>query len=116
MAATRSRLARFGAPTAFLLAVTVVVLVVHAALGGTAGTTTGRRAHVRGTPGAAARTAERSTRAASTVAAAQYYTVQKGDTFGAIAARVGSSVARIEALNPGVSSTALQVGEKIRVR
>jgi LysM repeat protein len=42
--------------------------------------------------------------------------VQTGDTFGAIAARNGTSVSELERLNPGVSSNALQVGQRIRVK
>ncbi len=52
----------------------------------------------------------------STTAGAQYYTVRKGDTFGSIAAKEGTTVAQLEQLNPGVCSNALQVGQKLRVR
>ena len=41
---------------------------------------------------------------------------QRGDTFGSIAAKVGTTISALETLNPGVSSTALQVGQKIRVK
>lgn len=43
------------------------------------------------------------------------YIVQSGDTLGSIATRMGTTVARLEQLNPGVDPTALRVGEKIRV-
>jgi len=43
------------------------------------------------------------------------YTVQSGDTLGSIAAKTGTTVAKLEQLNPGVDPTALRVGEKIRV-
>jgi LysM repeat protein len=42
--------------------------------------------------------------------------VQSGDTFGTIAAREGIAVGRLEQLNPGVSSSALAVGQRIRVK
>jgi LysM repeat protein len=42
--------------------------------------------------------------------------VQAGDTFGSIAAKVGLSVEELQALNPGVSSNTLQVGQKLRVK
>jgi LysM repeat protein len=119
MATTPTQLARFGAPIAFLLAVTVAILLVRTALHGAAagvGTSTlgpvtsasrpATRAHA--TTPAGARTGTRAARGS-------YYTVQKGDTFGLIAARFGTSVAALERLNPGVSSTALQVGQRIRV-
>ena len=42
--------------------------------------------------------------------------MQTGDTFGSIASKVGISVAQLQGLNPGVSSNALQVGQKLRVK
>jgi len=42
--------------------------------------------------------------------------VQTGDTLSAIAARRGTTVAALEALNPGVDPSALQVGQTIRVK
>jgi teichoic acid transport system ATP-binding protein len=49
-------------------------------------------------------------------AGAEYYTVQTGDTFGSIATSHGTSVDELMALNPGVSSNELQVGQEIRVK
>jgi LysM repeat protein len=46
----------------------------------------------------------------------RFYTVQTGDTFGSIAATVGISVEQLQALNPGVSSNSLQVGQRLRVK
>jgi LysM repeat protein len=43
------------------------------------------------------------------------YIVQSGDTLGAIATKEGTTVAKLEQLNPGIDPTALHVGEKIRV-
>jgi LysM repeat protein len=44
------------------------------------------------------------------------YTVQSGDTFASIAAKEGTTVARLEHLNPGVDPATLRIGEKIRVQ
>jgi LysM repeat protein len=44
------------------------------------------------------------------------YVVQSGDTLSAIAAKTGVSVATLEALNPRVSPTALQTGQRLRLR
>jgi len=44
------------------------------------------------------------------------YTVQSGDTLGGIAAKTGTTVAKLEQLNPGIDPTALRVGERIRVQ
>jgi len=122
----RAPLARYVAPAAFLLGVTVAVLLIHSALGGKGGgrqltTTLGPVTHAS-TARVPHKTrtitqATTSTTAAGTsVAGAEYTTVQRGDTFGSIASRSGTTVAALEALNPGVSSTSLQVGEQIRVK
>ena len=116
MAVTRTQLTRFGAPVAFLLAVTIAVLLVRAGLNNgaapahtsTLGPVTSITKTAVQAPAKAARTRTRP--------AAAYFTVRKGDSFGSIAARSGTSVAALERLNPGVSSTALQVGERIRVK
>jgi LysM repeat protein len=52
----------------------------------------------------------------TTTAGAQYYTVQTGDTFGSIAAKEGTSVQQLEALNPNLDPAALVPGQKIRVK
>jgi hypothetical protein len=44
------------------------------------------------------------------------YEVQEGDTLTAIAAETGVSVARIEALNPGLDPQALTPGQELRLR
>jgi LysM repeat protein len=42
--------------------------------------------------------------------------VQRGDSFSSISVKTGISVAELERLNPGVSSNALHVGQKLRVK
>jgi LysM repeat protein len=118
---SRRQLARIAAPAAFLAAVTIAVLLIRSGLQGGHGATptTQTVAHVT-TGRAAAPRSKKPTRpattAATTTGAAVYYTVQSGDTYGSIAARYGTSVPALEALNPGVSSTALTVGQRIRVK
>lgn len=118
---TRDRhreLARIAAPAAFLLAATIAVLLIRSGMKGGDTTTT----H-------AVPTVLTTTRAATTVArpkpkpkhkppaqGAQYYTVASGDTFGGIATRYGTTVEELQALNPGVDSTSLSVGQRIRVK
>jgi LysM repeat protein len=104
-------LARYGAPAGFLLAATVAILLIHSALGG------------KTVP--APQTTTRPKTAVTTTAAAKpkpkpkpagrYHVVQSGEGFDSIAAAEHITVAQIQALNPGVSSTALHVGQKIRV-
>jgi LysM repeat protein len=125
----RRSLARYAAPAAFLLAATVLALLIHSALGGK-GISPGRTTTALGpvTPTSTVPARARTTRTATTaststtdttsgsVAGAEYTTVQTGDTFSSIAARSGTSVAELEGLNPGVSSNSLQVGQRIRVK
>jgi hypothetical protein len=111
----RRRLARYAAPAVFLLGVTIAVLLIRSGLGGGGGTpqpTLGPVTH----PSTVHVAPTTASTGSTTTAGAQFYTVRRGDTFGAIAATVGTTVAELERLNPGVSSNALQVGEKIRVK
>ncbi|KAH6722921.1 hypothetical protein BKA61DRAFT_648166 [Leptodontidium sp. MPI-SDFR-AT-0119] len=43
------------------------------------------------------------------------YTIQSGDTYGSIAAKLGTTVAAIQAANPGVNPNTLQVGSQINI-
>ncbi len=91
---------RYLAPAAFLLAVTVAVVLVRAGL------------HHDSTP--ASRGATRPV--ATTAAHKRYWTVRAGDTFGVISAKTGVPVSTLERLNPRLSSTSLFIGEKVRIR
>jgi LysM repeat protein len=44
------------------------------------------------------------------------YTVQAGDTFSSIAAKLGIAVAALEQANPGISPTSLQVGQVLQLK
>lgn len=48
--------------------------------------------------------------------AKKYYTVRRGDTFGVIAARHGLTTTQLRKLNPGVSVSRINVGQKLRVK
>lgn len=91
---------RYAAPAAFLLAVTVAVVLVRSGL---------EHRGASATPPAAAHTT-------TTHLPKRYWTVKAGDTFAVIARKTGVSVATIQKLNPRASSTALFIGEKIRYR
>jgi LysM repeat protein len=99
--------ARYLAPLVFLLAVTGVVLAVRAGLrsGQEPAKRTSTVAKTRTLPG----------RRASPAGAKRYYLIRSGDTLGAIAAQLGTSVAVLLRLNPGVEPTALRPGERLRV-
>jgi len=95
---------------AFLAAATVAVLLIHAGLGGKtapAPETVARSTTVATTTTAASRPKPRP--------AGRYYVIQKGETFGVVASKFHTTVEQIQALNPGVSSNALHVGQRIRV-
>jgi LysM repeat protein len=106
---------RYAAPAAFLLAATIAVLLVRSGLRGTETPTTTQPVTTVSTQ--KAKTTRTTTRKAATTrtGAARYYTVVAGDTFGTIASKNGTTVASIEALNPGIKSTSLFIGQRIRV-
>ncbi len=102
---------RLAAPAAFLAGITVAVLLVRAGLN-------------EGETTTAAQTSVATTRAAATTAATQTATqptpvfveVESGDTLDQIALDNDTTVERLLELNPGLDPTALQVGQRIRVR
>jgi LysM repeat protein len=130
----RQELTRYGAPAAFLVAVTIAVILVKAGLNGgsetqttvgllpttTATTTRGTTTKlVLTTPTVAAGTttsAVTTTGTETTTPGAEYYTVQSGDTLGSIAQHYSTTVDELATLNPGVDPTALHIGQKIRVK
>lgn len=105
----RKNAARVAAPVAFLAAVTIGALVVRA------GFEHGK--HHANTPTTTAtsktKTTQRHTHKRPHL---RTYTVQSGDTFASIAVKEGTTVARLEQLNPNVDPTTLHVGDKIRVQ
>jgi len=125
---SRRSAAHYLAPAAFLLAATVLALLIHSALGGQGISPGGTTQLGPVTSPSSARVPRRTTRTVTSthtsgtdttsgaVAGATYTTVQSGDTFGSIAARNGTSVSGLEGLNPGVSSNSLRVGQRIRVK
>jgi Tfp pilus assembly protein FimV len=118
-AGRRATVARYAAPVVFLLGVTIAVLLVRSGLNSDSGTTTGPVTHAataRVPPKTPTVTRARTSETATSVAGAVYYTVKSGDTFGSIASANGTTVEELQALNPGVSSNELQVGQQIRVK
>jgi LysM repeat protein len=116
----RRELTRFGAPAAFLLAVTIAVLLIKSGLDN------GSQEQTIATPTTTAQTTTQAktttklvlTGTAPTTSApanAQYYVIQSGDTLGAIAAKYDTTVDQLLTLNPDVDPSALQPGQRIRV-
>ena len=88
------------APAAFLLAATLAVVLIRAGF-------------ESGSDASPAKGGRTTTIAKSTQ---RFWSVRAGDTFATIASATGVSVARIRRLNPGVQSTSLFIGQRIRVR
>ncbi len=109
--------ARYLAPALFLVAVTIAVLLIRSGLGGNSSPGSTTRVGPVTRPSTAATPPPGTTRkGATTTLSGQFYTVAAGDTFGSISAKTGVPIAEIERLNPGVSTNALQVGQKLRVK
>ena len=106
----RPGVAHYAAPVAFLAGVTIAVLLVHSALNRGSASTTSTQSIVSTVQTTTTQTTSRST------GKKRFYVVQTGDTFGTIASKEGISIERLQALNPGTSSNALQVGQKLRTR
>lgn len=106
---------RYVAPAAFLLAVTVAVVLIRSGIHAGGGTPA---ANVVAPPAPHKTVAVTTTTAATTKkpTGKRYWTVQAGDTFGSISSKSGVPVATIERLNPTVKSTSLFIGEKLRLR
>jgi LysM repeat protein len=106
---------RYAAPAAFLLAVTIAVVLVRAGFESGHGTAT------QTTTSATTTTKQRTTTPTTTAVTPpkivkKFVTVQAGDTFSVISARTHVPVATIERLNPKVASTTLHIGEQIRIK
>jgi len=106
----RRRLTRYAAPVAFLAAVTIGVLVVRA------GFQHGKHKAAPPTTAVTSTTTKKTHHHSQGGRQKKTYTVQSGDTLGSIASKMGTSVARIEQLNPGIDPTALRIGQTIRVQ
>ena len=121
----RRELTRYGAPAAFLAAVTIAVILIKAGLNGGTGSTTTiglsttAATTTKPTTTKLVLTAPPSTTATTTettTPGAEYYVVQSGDTLGSIAQKYNTTVDELTTLNPGIDPTALRIGQRIRVK
>lgn len=108
----RAELKRYGAPAAFLAAVTIAVLLVRSGLTTDASPSTTTAA----TTTQVARTPTTGTTTTAPPRARRYYRLRQGETISDVAIRFGTTVEQLLALNPGIEPTALKVGQRIRVR
>jgi LysM repeat protein len=124
---TRQQVTHYGAPAAFLAAVTIAVILIKAGLNGGSGSTTTVGALPTTSTATKTTTTTKlvltgpqagttSTATATTAAGAEYYVVQSGDTLGSIAGKYSTTVDELMTLNPGIDPTALNIGQRIRVK
>ncbi len=124
---TRQQLTRYGAPAAFLAAVTIAVILIKAGLNGGSGSTTTVGALPTTSTATKSTTTTKlvlttatatltGTTTETTTPGAEYYVVQSGDTLGSIAQKYNTTVDELMTLNPGVDPTALHIGQRIRVK
>ena len=123
---TRQQVTHYGAPAAFLAAVTIAVILIKAGLNGGSASTTTVGLPTTSTATAATTTTKlvltgpqagtTSTATDTTAAGAQYYEVQSGDTLGSIAGKYSTTVDELMTLNPGIDPTTLNIGQRIRVK
>jgi len=123
----REQLTRYGAPAAFLAAVTIAAILVKAGLNGSSTTTvaitssstawtttavpTTTKLVLTAPPGSTTTTTTE-----TTTPGAEYYVVVSGDTLGSIAQKYNTTVDELTTLNLGIDPTALTVGQKIRIK
>jgi LysM repeat protein len=123
----REQLTRYGAPAAFLAAVTIAAILVKAGLNGSSSTTVAITSSSTARTTTAATTTTKltltlvqgsttTTTTETTTPGADYYVVVSGDTLGSIAQKYNTTVDELSTLNPGIDPTALTVGQKIRIK
>jgi LysM repeat protein len=105
----RNQAKRYGAPLAFLLAVTIAVLLVRSGLNSDAAPTT--------TSAPATTTAATlTTRTTTPLRQRRFYRLRPGETLSDVAIRFDTTVAQLLVLNPGIEPTNLTVGQRVRVK
>jgi LysM repeat protein len=109
---SRRRLARLAAPAAFLLAVTIAVLLVRSGLRANDDDQQEQATVARTT-----QTPRTATTAGSPPRPPQprTYTVEEGDTLDQIALDFDTTVERLLELNPDIEPTQLRPGQRLRV-
>ena len=123
----REQLTRYGAPAAFLAAVTIAAILVKAGLNGSSSTTVAITSSSTARATTAATTTTKlvltappgsttTTTTETTTPGAEYYVVVSGDTLGSIAQKYNTTVDELTTLNLGIDPTALTVGQKIRIK
>ena len=101
----RGEFKRYAAPVAFLVAVTIAVLLVRSGLEGKSSSTT-----------AITTTATTTNTVPTHHRRPKYYRLRAGETISDVALRFDTTVEELLKLNPKIKPTQLTVGQRIRVR
>jgi LysM repeat protein len=102
----RRQAKRYGAPIAFLLAVTIAVLLVRSGLQDDPAATTVETQTVPTQPPTTP----------VPVKKRRFYRLKAGETLSDVAIRFDTTVEQLMALNPGIEPTNLIVGQRVRVK
>jgi LysM repeat protein len=124
---TRQQVTHYGAPAAFLAAVTIAVILIKAGLNGGSGSTTSVGLPTTFTATTLTTTTTKlvltgpqgtttTTTTETTAPGAEYYVVQSGDTLGSMAEKYSTTVEELMTLNPGIDPTTLRIGQRVRVK
>jgi LysM repeat protein len=111
----RGELARYAAPAAFVLAVTIAALLIRSGFESGSSGSGAPATSIATTTRAETTTTTTTSTSTTTTTSKQYYTIQSGDTYDTVAAKYGKTADDLLALNPGVDPHALRIGQKIRV-
>ena len=112
-----TRLARYAAPAAFLLAATIAILLVRAGLDNGDATTRPPATTTQVTSTTTEQEPGTTDDRDETVPAdAEFYEIEPGDTLAVIADQHDTTVEQLLVLNPDVDPVALTVGQRIRVK
>ena len=111
-----ANLARFAAPAAFLLAATIAVLIVRAALSDGDAATTPSAATTAALVTTTTNATDTGTGETTPAAGAQFYKIRAGDTLAVVAVQYNTTVEQLMVLNPDVDPVALTIGQRIRVK
>ena len=109
-------LARYAAPAAFLLAATIAVLLVRAALTDEGAATTPPAATTTLPTTTANQTDTGNGTTTTNTAGAEFYKIKAGDTLAVVADQYDTTVEQLMVLNPDVDPVALTIGQRIRVK
>jgi LysM repeat protein len=105
----RGQAKRYGAPVAFLAAVTIAVLLVRSGL------QTGSSRDAATVSALTTTTPSSTTTTTTSSERPRFYRLRAGETLSDVAIRFDTTVDELLLLNPGIEPTSLEVGERIRV-